>query len=103
MEELRPGGNCQALVYVAPSKAPGSAPWAEQSSLQSRGAGNGGSVQTSPVLLCQQQLLKVQVQLLAWGSPDRPHAVHAARLVARIAGREDAADGGIVDCPAAGS
>lgn len=55
-----------------------------------------------PVLLGQQELLKVQVQLLSRGGPDRPHAVHAARLVPGVAGREDAADGGVVDRAAAG-
>lgn len=41
MEELRPGGSSQALVYVSPSKAPGSALRAEQSSLHSWGVGRG--------------------------------------------------------------
>lgn len=55
-----------------------------------------------PVPLCQQELLEVEVQLLARGGPDGPHAVHAARLVPGVAGREDAADGGVPDRPAAG-
>lgn len=56
----------------------------------------------SPVPLGQQQLLEVQVQLLARGRRDGPHAVHAARLVARGAGREDTADGGVVHGASAG-
>lgn len=45
----------------------------------------------------------MQVQLLARGGPDGPHAVHAARLVPAVAGGQHAADGGIVDCPSTGS
>lgn len=49
MGDLRPAGSFQALEYLVPSKAPHSSPWAEQSSLQSRGCRVTGSAQTLPL------------------------------------------------------
>lgn len=96
--------NNSIFLYLVPSKRPCSHPMQKKppgSSLQSQGCGE-TAPGSSPVLLGQQELLEVQVQLLARGCPDGPHAVHAARLVPAVAGGQHAADGGIVDCPSAG-
>lgn len=55
----------------------------------------------SPVLFAQQKPLKVQVQLLALGSFDGPHAVHVA-AVPGVARRENSSNGGIMHRPSAG-
>lgn len=55
------------------------------------------------VILCQGNLLKVQVQSLALGSFQQPVAGEVVAVVAREARRDNAAGGGIADHSAAGS
>ena len=52
-----------------------------------------------PIPLVQRQPLKVQVQLLALRSLDRPHAELAPTGICRVTWGQDAADGGVVHCP----
>lgn len=57
----------------------------------------------SPVLVSrQQQPLKVQVELLAFGGSEGPHALHALGAVLWVGGCQDAAKGGVLHCPPAG-
>lgn len=55
------------------------------------------------VILCQGNLLKVQVQPLALRSLQQPVAGEVVAIVAREARRDDAAGGGIADHSATGS
>lgn len=63
------------------------------------GVGPAGDPRGLPVLFMQRQPLKVQVQLLALWSFDRPHAELAPTGICRVTWGQDAADGGVAHSP----
>lgn len=96
-------GSCVAGRWVGWGEAPGLGTIPLVGYYQARHSDPTRTPPSPVIILCQGNLLKVQVQPLALGSLKQPVAGEVVAVVAREAGGDDAAGGGVADHSTAGS